>query len=129
MQEFTRRSIGRVIAAAVVLVFAFGVGAAEAKSKSKVKQARDARLLAFDVEAGTMTIKEKGKTVVYNVKFEGSVLTRTTAKINAKPAMLTDIPLNAVVNVYWLPDESNPKKRFARLVDAPAIPEELLEDD
>ncbi|MCS5619622.1 MAG: hypothetical protein NZ808_07165, partial [Myxococcota bacterium] len=85
MQKTTRRSIGRIAVAAMALVFAFGIGTAEAKSKSKIKQAREARLLAFDTEAGTMTVKEKGKKVVYNVKFEGSVLKRTTATINSKP--------------------------------------------
>jgi hypothetical protein len=128
MQKTTGRSMGRIVVAAMALVFAFGIGTAEAKSKSKVKLARDARLLAFDTEAGTMTVKERGKKVVYNVKFEGSVLKRTTATINSKPVKLTDIPLKAPVNIYWLPDEADKKKRFARKVDALRIPKELLED-
>jgi hypothetical protein len=41
---------------------------------------------------------------------------------------LTDIPLKAPVNIYWLPDEADKKKRFARKVDALKIPEEFLED-
>ncbi len=128
MQKTMRRSMGRIAVAAMALVFAFGIGTAEAKSKSKVKLARDARLLAFDTEAGTMTVKERGKKIVYNVKFEGSVLKRTTATINSKPVKLTDIPLKAPVNIYWLPDEVNKKKRFARKVDALKIPKELLND-
>ena len=129
MQNFTRRSFGRVLAAGVVFLFAFGVGTANANAKGKIKQARDVRLVAFDTEAGTMTVKEKGKNVVYKVKFEGSVLTRTTATINAKPVKLATIPLDAPVNIYWLKDEQEPEKRFARKVDAIKIPKELLEDD
>ena len=55
-------------------------------------------------------------------------MTRTTATINAKPVKLTDIPLKAPVNIYWLPDEKDQKKRFARKVDALKIHEELLPD-
>jgi hypothetical protein len=128
MQKITRRAIGRIAFGAMALVIAFGIGTADAKSKSKIKQAREARLLAFDTDAGTMTVKEKGKKVVYSVKFEGSVLKRTTATINSKPVKLTDIPLKAPVNIYWLPDEADKKKRFARKVDALRIPKELLED-
>jgi hypothetical protein len=128
MQSTTRRSVVRALVAAVVFSVAFGVGSADAKSKSKIRQAREVRLIAFDTEAGTMTVKEKGKKVVYNVIFEGSVLKRTTATINAQPVKLTDIPLKAPINIYWLPDETDKKKRFARKVDALKIPEELLED-
>lgn len=126
MQRFTRRSLVRALSAAVILSFTFGVGTADAKSK--IRQARDVRLLAFDTEAGTMTVKEKGKKVVYNVIFEGSVLKRTTATIDAKPVKLTDIPLKTPINIYWLPDEKDKKKRFARKVDALKIPEELRDD-
>ncbi len=126
MQSFTRRSWVCALAAAVILSFTFGVGSADAKSK--IKQARDVRLLAFDTEAGTMTVKEKGKKVVYNVIFEGSVLKRTTATIDAKPVKLTEIPLKTAINIYWLPDEKDKKKRFARKVDALKIPEELRDD-
>lgn len=128
MQKFASRPIGRLLVAAAAFFLMFGVATAEAKSKSKIKQASNVRLLSFDTEAGTMTVKEKGKKVVYTVKFEGSVLSRTTATINSKPVKLTDIPLKAPINIYWLPDEADKKKRFARKVDALKIPEELLED-
>lgn len=128
----TRRRLGRLFAGllASALVFGLaGVETAEAQKKQKSKLSREARLLAFDTEAGTMTVKEKGKKVVYNVIFEGSVMTRTTATINAKPVKLAEIPLKARVNIYWRPDENNKKKRMARKVDALNIPEELLEED
>jgi hypothetical protein len=127
MQILTRRSFGRVLAAGMVFFFLFVGGVADAKKKSKIKKA-DGRLIAFDQTAGTMTIKQKGKKVVYKVKFEGSVLTRTTATKNAKPVDLRKIPLKAPVIVYWLPDEADPKQKFARKVDAPKIPKEFLDD-
>ncbi|MDP6980614.1 MAG: hypothetical protein QF570_18790 [Myxococcota bacterium] len=127
----TRRGFARVVVAALagVLFFgAVGVDTAEAGKKTKSKLSREARLLAFDTEAGTMTVKERGKKIVYKVKFEGSVMTRTTATINARPVKLHEIPLKARVNIYWRPDEANKKKRFARKVDALNIPKELLEE-
>ncbi len=127
MENITRRSFGRIIAACMVFLFLFVGGAADAKSKSRVKKA-EGRLVAFDREAGTMTVKEKGKKITYKVKFDGSVLTRTTATMNAKPVKLEDLPVKAPVIVYWLKDETEPKKRFARKVDAPKIPKEWLED-
>ncbi len=128
MQIMNRRSLGRVLLAAVALLFVFGVGTADAAKKQKSKLSKEARLLAFDTEAGTMTVKEKGKKIVYKVKFEGSVMTRTTATVNAQPVKLVEIPLQARVNIYWRKDEDEPKRRFARKVDALNIPEELLDD-
>ena len=128
MQNVSRRTFGRIVVAMMVSLFAFGVGTAEAKKKSKIKKTQGARLMSFDEAAGTMTVKEKGKKVVYHVKFEGSVMTRTTATINARPVKLTDIPIKAPINIYWKRDEANPKDRFARKVDALKVPKELLED-
>ena len=128
--QANRRHFFRLAArtlAALCLVGFVGVDAASAQKKMKSKLSKEARLMAFDTEAGTMTVKEKGKKVVYHVKFEGSVMTRTTATINAKPVKLNEIPLKARVNIYWRPDEKDKKKRFARKVDAVNIPDELLE--
>lgn len=128
MQKFTHQSIGRVLAAIMVVMLTVVAGTASAEKKTRSKLSKEARLIAFDTEAGTMTVKEKGKKVVYNVKFEGSVMTRTTATINARPMKLNEIPLKAKVNIYWIKDEKDPKKRFARKVDALKIPKELLDD-
>ena len=127
MQSLMKRSWGRVLVAGIVVLLLFVGGAADAKSKSKVKKS-NGRLVALDEGAGTMTVKEKGKKVVYDVKLEGSVMTRTTSTMNAKPVKLTEIPLNAPIIVYWIPDENDRKKRFARKVDAPKIPKEFLDD-
>ncbi len=128
MQNLTRRSFGRVLVAAAALLFTFGVGTADAK-KSKSKLSKEVRLLGVDKEAGTMTVKEKGKKIVYKVKFEGSVMTRTMFTIQSKRAEATDIPLKTKVNIYWIKDPDEPKRRFARKVDALKIPKELQEDD
>jgi len=129
MQKMNRRSLVRLTIDVATLFFAFGVATVDAAKKQKSKLSQNARLLAFDTEAGTMTVKEKGKKIVYKVKFEGSVMTRTTATINAQPVKLDDIPLKARVNIYWRKDEAEPKRRFARKVDALNIPKELLEED
>ena len=125
MHQNSRRTFGRVMAACAVLLLLLVGGTADAKSKVRKS---DARLMAFDQEKGKMMVKEKGKKVIYNVRFDGSVLTRTTATMNAKPVKLEEIPIEAPVIVYWIPDEENPKERFARKVDAPKIPDEWLED-
>ncbi len=134
-RKTTHRGLVRLAVAAVAGALFLGAGGiggvdtAEAAKKQKSKLSREARLLAFDVEAGTMTVKEKGKKVVYHVKFEGSVMTRTTATINARPVKLQDIPIKARVNIYWRPDEANKRQRNARKVDALNIPKELLEEN
>jgi hypothetical protein len=128
IQNYSRRAFGRIVIATVVSLFALGITTASAKSKSNIKKTEGARLIAFDEEAGTMTVKEKGKKVVYNVKFEGSVMTRTTSTMNARPVGLTDIPIKAPINIYWIKDEKDPKQRFARKVDALKVPKELLEE-
>lgn len=126
MHKWTGRSLARTVAVGTILLFALTAGTADAKSKSKVKKS-EGRLIALDKEANTMTVKEKGKKVTYNVKIEGSVLTKTTSTMNAKPVKLEEIPLKAPVIVYWIPDETDKKKRFARKVDAPKVPKEWLD--
>jgi hypothetical protein len=125
MRFSTMRRGGFVLA--LVLSFALAIaGAASAEKKTKSKKA-EGKLVEMNVEAGTMTVKEKGKKRVYQVKFEGSVLTRTTSTMNSKPVKLTEIPINAPVIVYWKPDPDDRKIRHARKVDAPKVDEEMLE--
>jgi hypothetical protein len=124
---FVESSFVRVLAASLVLVLVGLGAAAEADGKGKIKKSQG-RLVSLDREAKQMTVKVKGKKVVYNVKLDGSVMKRTTATMNARPARLEDIPIKAPVIVYWIQDESNSKEKFARKVDAPKIPKELLDD-
>ena len=48
--------------------------------------------------------------------------------MNAKPVKLSEIPIKAPVIVYWIPDEKDKKKKFARKVDAPKVPKEWLDE-
>lgn len=113
-----------VTALACLLAGALALPADAAKSKTKKAEGK---LVKYDAEAAQITVKEKGKNFVYKVKPEGSVLTRTTVTINARPAKLNELPEGAPVIVYWIRDEKDPKVRFARKIDAPKVPEELLE--
>lgn len=126
MQTWTRRPIGVLVASAVACLLAGTLALPADAGKSKTKKA-EGKLVNYDAEAATITVKEKGTNKVYAVKAEGSVLTRTTVTINAQPAKLGDLPTGAPVIVYWLRDEEDPKKRFARKIDAPKVPDELLE--
>jgi hypothetical protein len=120
-----RRSVSWVVVC-MVLMLALGP-AAWAQTKSKTRKS-EGRLVALDAQAGTLTVKEKGRDVVYQVKLEGSVLTRTTSTMNARPVKLDEIPPTAPVIVYWRPDENDRKVRHARKVDAPKVDPEFLED-
>ena len=121
----TRRGPLAIAALLVLLLTLAGPAAAQTKTKTKKS---DGRLMSLDHEAGTMTVREKGKPVVYQVKFEGSVMTRTTSTMNGRPVKLDEIPANAPVIVYWRRDDEDRKVRHARKVDAPKVPKEFLED-
>lgn len=125
------------LAAACLLVPPAAQAAAD---KAKSTQS-EGKWVNFDTGANTVTIKitkegkgakppaalklKKGKEAVFNVKPTGSVLTRTSVAINGKKGELGDIPEGKTVNVYWIPDESDPKSRFARKIDVILSDEEL----
>ncbi len=111
---------------ALVAVVAIAV-AAPAGAEMKSKKA-EGRFLGFDSEANTIEVKVKGKSTTFAVKPDGSVLTRTTVTINGRKAEFKDLPEKAPVIVYWRPDDADKKKKFARKVDAPRIPDDLLEE-
>jgi hypothetical protein len=130
-----RRSAGWGAAASLALLLCAGGAAAQATSKS-VKT--EAEFLAYDAEAQTVTVKvikpgsgkeakalEAGKSSVFKVKPEGSVLSRTAVAIQGVKAELADIPAGRTVNVYWRPDETDPGARFARKIDVILSDEEL----
>jgi hypothetical protein len=126
MPIWVKRSILGLATAAVACLVVGALALPADAGKSKTKKA-EGKLVRYDVEAATITVKEKGREKVYAVKAEGSVLTRTTVTMNAQPAKLDDLPEGAPVIVYWIRDENDPKKRFARKIDAPKVPDELLE--
>ena len=94
--------------------------------------------MAFDAEAEQITVKvrktgkgkdakkmlKKGKEAVFHVKPEGSVLTRTTVKVNGKAGKLTDIPEGKRVMIYWQAKDGAP---HARSIDVVFSEEELNE--
>ena len=128
MRQLGKRSIATLVIIALTTFFVAGLAStASAEKKMKSKRAQG-KLLELNEAEGTMTVKEKGKKKVYQVKYEGSVLTRTTATINGKAVKLSELPLNAPVIVYWKPDENDRKIRRARKVDAPKVPKELLDE-
>ena len=132
------RIIGSVMA--LLLVSLASEGFAQSKTRSVPPQAR---WVAFDPAAKTVTVKvvkagkirdkeqrkqvKKGKEVVFDVKPEGSVLTRTTVAINGIKSELTDIEVGKSVNVYWVADASKPSGRFARKIDVLFSRKELEE--
>ena len=68
---------------------------------------------------------KKGREATFKVNPTGSVLSRTSIAINGKKGEITDIPEGKTVNVYWVPDASDPKTRFARKIDVILSDEEL----
>lgn len=119
--------IASVAALVAIFTTVAVVGEAEAQRKSRSKRF-EGRFQGFDEASNTITVKKGGKEEVFKVKPEGSVLTRTTVKINGMGAKVTDLPASAPVIVYWIPDENDPKAKFARSIDAPHIPEDLLDE-
>ncbi len=135
-----KRARGIVVATALACIGAWGHAApAEAQTKGKTNRT-EADWVAYD--AGTQAVKVKvykpgdgketkslkaGQEVSFNVKAEGTVLTRTTVKVNGKAGKLTDIPAGKRVQVYWIPDEKDASARFARSIDVTFSDEELDE--
>ena len=122
MQIWSRRCARGAFAAALAAVLAaFAVAPASAE-ESKTERS-SGRVVSYDKDKATLTIKDKGKEMSFHVTAEGSVLTRTTVTQNARPAKLDDIKPNAVVVVYWRQNASNPDQKDARKIDMPNIPE------
>ena len=126
MSISVKRALATLAAFALVLAVV-GVGAAEAQKKAKPKRVQG-QFVSFDAEASTIKIKERGKEKEYTVKPEGSILTRSSVKINGHGAKMTDLKEGMRLFLYWVPDEKDPKKRFARTIDVPNVPEELEEE-
>lgn len=125
MESWGKRSLGLL---GVLFVFGFvAVVAAPAAAEPKSKRS-EGRLVAFDAEADTITVKVKGKDELFHVKSEGTVLTRTSVTLNGRPAKLADLPPKAPVIVYWRENAGDKDRKDARKVDAPHIPEDLLEE-
>ena len=124
MKSWGKRSVGLL---GVLFVFGFVAvtvaPAAEPKSKKS-----EGRLVTYDAAAETVTVKVKGKDEVFHVKPEGTVLTRTSVTLNGRPAKLSELPAKAPVIVYWRENDGNKERKDARKIDAPRVPEDLLEE-
>jgi hypothetical protein len=134
-----RRAMGLLTAALCAGLLLF-VAAPTAFAKEAKSTRNEAELVKYDTQAKTVTMKIKkaglgpdakslkvGQQVVFNVKPEGSVLTRTSVAINGKKGELADIPVGKTVLVYWVPDTADPKARFARKIDVIFSEQELDE--
>ena len=126
-------STALAVVAAMILAVA-PADRAEAKGKSTQTEAD---WVSFDAETEQVTVKvrkpgkgkdskmlKKGKEAVFKVKAEGTVLTRTTVKVNGKAGKLTDIPAGKRVLIYWQPKDGEP---YARSIDVVFTEEELNE--
>lgn len=123
-----RRWVGAGLAA-LCACFLVGTVSHEAQAQRKSKTERfDGRFQGFDAATNTVKVRKGSQEEVFKVKPEGSVLTRTTVKINGHGGKVTDLPPSAPIIVYWIPDKANPKQKFARSIDAPNIPKELLDE-
>jgi hypothetical protein len=92
IQNLNRRGFGRVMAAGVVLLFLLVGGTADAKKKSKIKQSTG-RLVELNHAENTMTVRVKGKKVVFNVRFDGgsivAVVPETVTAVVVTPIVAT----------------------------------------
>ncbi len=125
MQSWTRR--GALAAALLAVAVAFS--AAPASAEEAKTERSNGRVVSYDKDKATLTIKDKGKETSFHVTAEGSVLTRTTVTKNARPAKLDDLQPNAAVVVYWRPNASNAEQKDARKIDMPNIPEGMEPED
>ncbi len=121
MWNHRRRAATGAMAAALALAV-FAAGPALAQDKGKTERS-NGRVVSYDKGSATLVIKDKGKETSFKVTAEGSVLTRTTVTMNARPAKLDDLKAGQVVVVYWRPNDANAEQKDARKIDIPSIPE------
>lgn len=124
-QKALRRSAGLIAVVAVALTAAVATPVRAAETKS---ERATGKLVSYDATAQSIVVKEGGKDSTYQVKAEGSVLTRTTLTMNGKVAKYDDLKPGMIVIVYWKPDAADATKRLARKIDVPKIPRELLDE-
>lgn len=127
-------SVSAALAALALVALPSGPGHAQSKGKSIQTEAD---WVAYDADAQQITVKvlktgkgkdasliKRGKEAVFQVKAEGTVLSKTVVKVNGKAGELTDIPAGKRVLIYWQAKEGKP---FARSIDVVFSEEELNE--
>jgi len=128
MQIAFHRSVAALAAAAFALLLGAAATTAHAEDKIKTERA-NGRIVKYDAAASTLTLRDKGKDIVFHVTAEGSVLVRTTVTMNAKPAKLDELKEGMIAIVYYKADPADPNKKLARKIDIPHIPEGMEPED
>jgi hypothetical protein len=134
-----RNVLAATVAASFLLVFGVCV-ATDALAAPTKSTENEATFIGFDADAKTISVKitkngrgpnkkllKKGQEVTFNVKPEGSVLTRTTVKINGKRAEISELPEGKTILIRWVPEKNQEGKFFARGIDSILSDEELDE--
>ena len=114
--------------------------AVEAKEAKSIKT--EAFFVSLDDDKTTLEVRVKktgkkpknkklklktGKQATFRVKPEGSVLTRTTVALDGQRTDISEIEPGQFLFIYWVPDEKDPDKRFARKIDL-VLTEQQMEE-
>jgi len=133
-----RSFIAHTVAVSAAMGLALSFVAAPVAAKGKTIQT-EAKFISYDAEKKVMEVKvlkpgkkpknkalrlKRGKSAAFNIKPDGSVLTRTSVTNEGRRIDITDIPEDKTLTIYWLPDDSNEDQRFARKIDMTLTDEE-----
>lgn len=133
---------GTGILAGVLLFVAALASNAQAQPKSRQIET-EAEFIRFNPDESTVTVKvikagkrmkgmealKKGKEATFKVKPEGSVLTRTTVKLQDGTAgKFDDLQPGRKLRIFWVQDKANEAARFARSISVFVPAEELGEE-
>lgn len=142
---FTARSMRSIHLARALSLFAlvgfFFVSVPDLAMAGKAKSIKtEAFFVSLDPDTNVMEVKVKktgkrpknkklklktGKSASFNVKPEGSVLKRTTVALDGQRVDIGEIEENQFLFIYWVPDEKDPDKRFARKIDLVLTDEQM----
>lgn len=132
---------GLVLCAATLLVLVLSPAADAAPKKGKTKSIKtEAKFISYDSAKKVVTVKvlkaggrpenrklsvKTGKKAEFKIKPEGSILVRTSVTADGMKSSIDEIPDDKTLNIYWVPDETDPDVRFARKIDMVYTDEEL----
>jgi len=117
----------RFVAFAAAVLVAFAI-ASPVRAEETKSERSNGKFVSYDAAAQSIVVKEGGKDQAYQVKAEGSVLTRTTLTMNGRVARFDDLKPGMIAIVYWKPDAADAAKRLARKIDVPKIPKEFMDE-
>ena len=132
------------LATVAVAFLATSLAASSAGAKNVKSTQTEAKFISYDAESKTISVKvlkpgkrpkneklklAKGKPATFKVKPDGSILVRTSVTANGQRSSIEEIPEDKTLNVYWIPDESDPDVRYAKKIDMIWTDEELEERD